>query len=368
MHLLRLFFLSGILLGTGLCSRSSALIIELTDVTPGGMSATAFSGFEDAAARFESVYSDPVTVRLDVGFESVSSGALGETTSVTLGSFYDSITAALVGDVTTGNDAIATSNLPGGTASAVYAGTALEFLATDPSGIPLRAIDADGGANNSVLDVTRANMKALGLVADNGTRDATITMNSDFSFDFDPLNGISAGMFDFVGIATHEIGHALGFFSGVDVVDVTAGSGPSAPVDLSFLRVFSVLDLYRYSDASVAAGAGVLDLAVAGTPYFSIDGGATNLAPFSTGSFNGDGRQASHWKDSLGLGTLDPTFAPAELATLTSLDLLAFDAIGWDLTTPEPSTAVMLSLGVLGLAAYRRRRTGRVGDDETQGL
>lgn len=68
-------------------------------------------------------------------------------------------------------------------------------------------------------------------------------------------------------------------------------------------RVFSVLDLYRRG----ARNGGGLDFATGGTgtntPYFSLDGGLTSLGSFATGQLNGDGRQASHWKDNLGSGS-----------------------------------------------------------------
>ena len=64
---------------------------------------------------------------------------------------------------------------------------------------------------------------------------------------------------------------------------------------------------------------------------------------FSTGRLNGDGRQASHWKDNLGLGILDPTFAPGELGMVTPLDVRAFDVIGYDLVVvPEPAAAAFI--------------------------
>jgi len=151
----------------------------------------------------------------------------------------------------------------------------------------------------------------------------------------------------------------MGFVSGVDIVDITGGAGPYAPIDLDGYRVFSVLDLYRYSadsleaDGQPANGA-VLDLAYGDTPFFSIDAGVTNLGTFSTGSFNGDGRQASHWKDNVGLGLLDPTAAPGEVLAISDLDLLAFDVIGYDLI-PEPATISLLGLGALAIVRRRRR-------------
>ena len=94
-----------------------------------------------------------------------------------------------------------------------------------------------------------------------------------------------------------------------------------------------------------------------GAPYYSLDGGTTNIAPFSTGSFNGDGRQASHWKDNLGLGIFDPTAnPPGQINILSQLDLDAIDVIGYDLNLiPEPSTT-LLTLVTLGFAARRRKR------------
>ena len=54
---------------------------------------------------------------------------------------------------------------------------------------------------------------------------------------------------------------------------------------------------------------------------------------FSTGrpdGTGGDGQQASHWKDNLGIGLMDPTAGSGEYADITDLDVMAFDVIGWD--------------------------------------
>lgn len=82
------------------------------------------------------------------------------------------------------------------------------------------------------------------------------------------------------------------------------------------------------------------------------------MAPFSTGSYNGDGRQASHWKDSLGLGILDPTAAPGEVLFITPLDLRSLDAIGWDATSaavPEPSSLLLALLSLICGLGVRAR-------------
>ena len=138
---------------------------------------------------------------------------------------------------------------------------------------------------------------------------------------------------------------ALGFVSGVDTVDAYIGNA----TNLDNFAIYSTLDMFRYS------AAGTLNLAAGSAGYFSLDGGTTNLGLFSTGSFHGDGRQASHWKDNLGLGIMDPTANPAgQINTPSALDLVAFDVIGWTLI-PEPSAFLLGSFGML-LALGRRRR------------
>ena len=61
--------------------------------------------------------------------------------------------------------------------------------------------------------------------------------------------------------------------------------------------------MFRYSAASFALGA--IDwTADTRNKYFSLDGGVTAGPLFSTGRNFGDGQQASHWKDSLGIGIM----------------------------------------------------------------
>jgi hypothetical protein len=81
--------------------------------------------------------------------------------------------------------------------------------------------------------------------------------------------------------------------------------------------------MFRYS------APGTIDLRTGGSPYFSVDGGATALFgnTYSTGQYNGDGRQASHWKDTsgcqVGNGIMDPTFCFGHTGVITGLDLAA---------------------------------------------
>src|SRR4029453_8954702 len=79
------------------------------------------------------------------------------------------------------------------------------------------------------MAVARANLLALGvdpgqLIVRPSTYDpttpidGTLTFNSGVNFDYNPSDGITPGATDFVAVAVHEIGHALGFISAVDDV------------------------------------------------------------------------------------------------------------------------------------------------------
>ncbi len=78
---------------------------------------------------------------------------------------------------------------------------------------------------------------------------------------------------------------------------------------------------------------------------------------FSTGVDFGDGRQASHWKDNLNLGIMDPTAAPGELLVLRPNDLRAMDLIGYEIqAVPEAGSLTLLVIGsVLSLLVRQSR-------------
>ena len=300
----------------------------------------AIDGFAAAANRWSSVLADNITVNIQVGFTPLGQFVIGQAGSDFREYTYTDTKAALA-------------------ARRVSAADYSSYGAFQPGASYNRLInrtsDNPNGANSAMpyvttmdrVGMTTANAKALGLLAQNAAVDVTIRFNSDFGFDFDPSNGITGGQFDFLGVAAHEMGHALGFVSGVDDVDQLGGVLP----DEGFSS--NLIDLFRFSAASLAAGQSYTDLSADNrAKFFSVDGGVTQGPLFSNGNFNGDGRQASHWKDFMGLGIMDPTAFPGELLTISANDLRAFDVLGYTLV-PEPGTGALLAIS--GIVLLWRR-------------
>ncbi|MEP7102496.1 MAG: NF038122 family metalloprotease [Burkholderiales bacterium] len=318
-----------------------------------GTSAQAQAAIIQAEARWSALFTDNVTMNITIGTGALGSGIIASTGSTQNFYNYSSVRSALVADAKSANDAIAVANLQAGSNFKEL----INYTANNPNGTGSATAYLDStGANTSTIRMSNANAKALGLLGASGANDASMTFSNTFAFDFDPSDGISAGTLDFVGVVTHEIGHALGFISGVDILDINSTS-PNFFNDDEFTYA-STLDLFRYSAASKAVGA--IDYTAGNAAkYFSLDGGTTVGPQFATGTVHGDGRQASHWKDNLGIGIMDPTFAFGELGAISANDIMGFDAIGWDLkvaAVPEPSTYAMFGLGLAAVAFMRRRK------------
>ncbi len=327
---------------------TSALTFNFT-FTPTS-TAQDIAGFNAAGAFWSSQFSDDVIINMNVGTATLGAGILAQAGSTRDTFFYSDIRAALGADASSAADVVAVNSL----AITSSFGVLINRTSNNPngSGSAISYVDNDGDDNNSIIRITTANAKALGAIYSPTFVDANITFSNAFSWDYDSSNGISPASFDFVGAATHEIGHALGFVSGVDVLD---GNSPpvNGPFSDDIFTYVTTLDLFRYSAESTANG--VIDWTAGSTnKYFSLDNGLTSIAGFSTGKNFGDGQQASHWKDNLGLGIMDPTAAPGEHMTVGPNDILAFDVIGWDLV-PEPSSALLGMIGGLFCLTRRRR-------------
>jgi hypothetical protein len=312
---------SGIFTSSGLIP-ANALTFNFSPAA--GTSQQAIDGFTTAGNLWSSVFTDNVNVNININFTALGAGTLGETGSTAQSYNYGQVYNALKSDRTSVNDNTAVNSLANGSTFNML----LNRTANNPNsaGSATPYLDNNGNANNRTIEMTSANAKALGLQGSSTSSDASISFSSLFSWDFNRSDGITNGAFDFVGLATHEIGHALGFTSGVDVLD---GNSSSQYYNDNQFTYVSPLDLFRYSTDSKNASA--IDwTADSRAKYLSIDGGVTKIGDLSTGDTFGDGRQNGHWKDNQGLGILDPTIAPGELLAISENDKQALDAIGWN--------------------------------------
>jgi hypothetical protein len=290
-------------------------------------------GMDIAAAYWSSVLTDDVTVTLDVSVDHdmTGGGALGATSNTLDAITWGDARALLQSDMTTALDAQALSSLdqhPEFDATTLYNNT----------------------ATNKALGLTQyANGNPL-----SGGVDAQIEFTDDLVFDFDLEDGVASDKFDFLGVALHEIGHALGF-------------NPNFP------KFYGTLNQFRYNSP------GQLDFSTLGDgTYFSIDDGATAL-------FGGE-FGAGHWNPDVPgdpLGIMSPYATGGAMDYVSALDLAAFDAMGWDLNfdvladpgyrvetaeiyrrfsssaAPEPSAWALMIAGFWLVGGVLRRRRGR---------
>ena len=195
------------------------------------------------------------------------------------------------------------------------ASTVNDHTALGPSG-SIPNTDPTNGAG--VYFLTRAQAKALGVIADDLSNDGTTTFGAGNPFTFS--GPIAAGTYDFMGIAAHEISEVLGR-QGFK----TTGQ-------------YSLLDLFSFT------GPGTRNLLGGPNNFFSIDNGTTLLKQFNDPTSNNF--DLRDW-----LSGNDLPGAPADafnqysagdiVNPVTAVDLQLLDVIGYDLvvvTSPAGTT------------------------------
>src|SRR5690242_2292896 len=165
---------------------SAGLIINVSYDASVASAPAGFKTAVDAVVQwFESHFSDPITINIGVGYgevggQTMGAGSLGQSMYF-LGSYnYSTVKNALAADATTTSDATALASLP----------------STNPTG-------------NGTFWLATAEAKALGL-ASGSTIDGYVGFSSGANtFDFNNADGVTAGQFDFMGTAFHEISEVL---------------------------------------------------------------------------------------------------------------------------------------------------------------
>ena len=309
----------------GISSQAQAFTVNAifaSSVTSAPNAATIISAFNTAAAAYTSAFTNPVTVNITVGWGEVGGQALSSNSS--------------------------------GASSVALAGywTYAQMRTYLAPNVSLPATQT--GPNYFAM--ARAEAKALGLVAATSTRnDGSVGFNSSLNWDFNPAGGISG--YDFVGVAQHEIAEVLGRNT---VITSSAGIG--------FYQ--KPVDLFRYS------APGVQNYSYTDATYFSLDAGVTNLGWWDN---SGGGGDRSDWLTGSGgsyPGDVQNAYLYPGATSLSLADLALLGAIGWsgtpqtqaDVATfigtshgfsnvPEPASAMVLTVGLTGLALARHSRS-----------
>ena len=288
-----------------------------------GTSIDQIQAFKAAGDVWSSYLTDDITVNLHVQMTNtlptnVVGGALP---GITDNQNFTNFQNAIYGDRSSTDDYTAYNNMPWDSYDAL--------------------INGQWYNNNTEIDLTRANSKALGLIDAHDTAIDGYILMSDLSgtstqWHYDLNAPVAADKLDFYSVAIHEIGHALGFISGVDDTNIyfqSSGDDDDDDDDGSYkTNSATSLDMFRESSATINNYYDI-DMSVGTDSFFSINN-STNLANFSTGTdttLGGDGKQASHWKDQTDvIGIMAPTIGLGERREVTELDLRALDVIGWD--------------------------------------
>jgi hypothetical protein len=298
---------------------AGGLVINLNFDSSVAKAPSGFTAAVTAAAQYYSnMFTDPITIAIDVGYgevdgQSLGSGALGESLTYISSYNYSQVTAALRSDAKSADDTQAVGTLS----------------SSDPT----------GGGN---FWVSTAEAKALGLSAGSGAVDGYIGLSSGAAWTYDPGNRAVAGDYDFLGTVEHEISEVLG------------RAGYAGQTVAGAARSYSVLDLFRYS------GAGSRQLGTGSPAYFSLDGGLTNLDNFNTNS----GGDYGDWGSSAGNDSYNAFSSPGVANIVTGTDLRVLDVLGWDRVatqssspTPAPTPSPIAYLQFVG-----------TGDTDADGL
>jgi len=263
---------------------TSPFVIKITyDASVNNAPAAFKTAVQSVVQYFESQFTDPVTININVGYGEVdgrqlSAGALGQSLSYLNSYSYTQLRNGLITDSKSADDAIAVATLP---------------------------------VNSPVTGTywaTRADAKAIGLLGASTSVDGYVGFASGNLFCYDNSHGVPAGQYDLYGVVAHEISEVMGRSL---LVGGTIGSTPHG---------YYPLDLFHYS------AAGARDFVGTQAGYFSFDGGVTDLNNFNTNP----GGDFGDWASSAGNDAFLAFSHSGVINPVSQTDLRELDVIGWD--------------------------------------
>jgi hypothetical protein len=327
-------------------------------------------GFELAGKIWSTYLTDNVTINIAVDTQSDFPGnAIAGATPRLNAQKFDQFQKALQSDVTSSSDRtisqtnniMAAKNFSGRfdlyDSNGRNTGTSRDSTELNVNSATAKSLDLDLKGSPSLLD---------GYIVMRDMKNLPVT----WSYDFARTSAAPSNTMDFLSVAIHEIGHILGFQSSVDRPGWknprSNGSKPDGEYSkdiTSRVKSATPLDLFRYSDRSSLNpdknGDLPIDLAVGGNPYLSIQNGKSPVANFDTGtdvSLGGNGLQASHWKSG---GIMNATINRGMRPAVTSADLTALDAIGWDLSSQGTAASIDYARLLAGVKQSLAQKLGQ---------
>lgn len=283
---------------------SSTLLngFNIVFVASGSVPAGAAAALAAAETYIESFFADPITITINISFQPLGPGVLGGTSSSYGFVNYQPMRTQLVSDMDA-SDTLQTS-LPSGTTCPVRYGSGATVT------------------NETRVFTTFANWKAVDGVVSGA--DANMTFSTNFSFDYDPSNGIGGSSYSFQDVVIHEVGHAMGFTSGIDFR----------------ANDMETLDLFRFQSTDGSADYNPDTLAeFTARPRLMAynspnDAHNTDLISVEYRMSDGTPYQASHFREqTANIGLMDPALAPGQTfypAFYSTADVALFDVIGYD--------------------------------------
>jgi hypothetical protein len=352
-------------IASGITTTVPARALTFNFLAAEGTSTEVINAFNLAGDRWSSNIKDDITLNIAIGQQKIDDGSLGYANPTTGIVKATDFSAQLRQDVTSNSDAIAAATLP------ILNDSSIARLVNNTFN--------NGGAtylDTSVQDIwlTSANAKALGLLAgDRANIDAEVTINSDIAWDFDGNSQIAADNYDLVTTITHELGHALGVISSVDILEssnfddfnltpatggyrdtfrpfrLTPATGgyrdtfrpfrltPATGGYRDTFRPFRLLgDWENATDSNTPIisdvdlnSVGAIDMTLSTEDkYFSINGGVDALVALAKGE-SIDGNQASHTLAGAS-SIIDSNLDEGTVKEITLIDRTILDAMGWD--------------------------------------
>jgi hypothetical protein len=331
-----------VLVGLLAASAAQALsIIPVYDssITSRANAATIEAAFGAVASEFDKAFARNVTVKIGVSWGKVNgvslpSGTIGSSRMSLLGGFtYADVASILRAD--------ATAN------------------PTDANMKTLAAhLPAVSPAGSRQYEIPYAEAQAVGYLPATISADSGyVGFSSSAAWDYSPSNGISAGTYDFEGLAAHEIAEVLGRVTGLYTTSPTYATP---------------IDVLRYS------ANGVSSFSYTNTAYFSVNGGYTNLGYFNVSG----GGDRSDWRSIVG-DAQNAYLSTGVNYALTTADKTLLDVLGWGtaaatvtigsstpaggvtasgagMAVPEPTTWLLMLSGIAMAGCASRCRAAGV--------